>query len=214
MKRIIGVLMLMLFVFTTFAQDEKAKAVLDKLSAKTNGFKTITISFKLTLSGPQLTEPVTEYGKAYMSGEKYKVELNDQDIYCDGVTLTTHLKKDKECYTSAVEDAKTDGVVSPSEMLTIWEDGYKYQYIDELMVDGRAVHHINLYPKDPAKSKFTAIILKIDKDKNEIISVLVKGKDGNNMKYVLTKFEKDIAIPASTFVFDRAKNPDVTCYEE
>jgi hypothetical protein len=34
MKRIIGVLMLMLLVFTTFAQDEKAKAVLDKLSAK------------------------------------------------------------------------------------------------------------------------------------------------------------------------------------
>mgnify|MGYP000179514000 CR=1 FL=1 len=213
MKKGIAILMTVLFFGTAFGQDEKAKAILDKVSSKTNAYKTIAISFKLTISGNG-QDPISEMGKAYLKGDKYKVELQDQDIYCDGTTITTHLKEDEECYTSSVADAKDEGMVAPTELLTIWEDGYKYKYVKETTYKGRAVHHINLFPKNAADSKFHTVILKIDKEKNEVVSVLIKGKDGMNMKYSLTKFEKDIAIPASKFVFDRAKHPNVECYEE
>lgn len=214
MKRYLSLLVAVLLVGTAIGQDDKAKAILDKVSAKTNAYKSIIISFDLTITGPNLTEPINESGKAYLEGDKYKIELNDQDIYCNGVTMSTHLKVDNECYSSKVSEAGTDDMIMPSELLTIWEDGYKYQYIKETTYKGVPVHHINLFPKDPAKSKFTAIILKIDKEKNEVISVLIKGKDGMNMRYDLTKFEKNVSIPASTFVFDRAKHPDVECYDE
>lgn len=213
MKKGIAILMAVLFFGTAFGQDEKAKAILDKVSSKTNAYKTIAISFKLTISGNG-QDPISEMGKAYLKGDKYKVELQDQDIYCDGTTITTHLKEDEECYTSSVADAKDEGMVAPTELLTIWEDGYKYKYVKETTYKGRPVHHINLFPKNAADSKFHTVILKIDKEKNEVVSVLIKGKDGMNMKYTLTKFEKDIAIPASKFVFDRAKHPNVECYEE
>lgn len=213
MKRGIGILLAILFVGTVFGQDEKAKAILDQVSKKTNSYKSIVISFSLTISGTE-GDPITENGKAYLEGDKYKVELSDQDIYCDGVTIATHLKEDKECYISSVADSEDDGMVSPTKLLTIWEDGYRYKYIEETTFKGKAVHHINLFPKDPAKSKFHTIILKIDKEKNEVVSVFVKGKDGTNMRYTLTSFEKDVAIPASTFVFNRAKHPDVDCFDE
>jgi len=57
-------------------------------------------------------------------------------------------------------------------------------------------------------------ILKIDKEKDEVATVLVKGKDGMNMKYALTNFEKNVELSDATFVFDRAKHPDVECYDE
>lgn len=213
MKKGIGILMAVLFFGVAFGQDEKAKAILDKVSSKTKAYKTISIDFDLTISGVDMTA-ITEKGKAYLSEDKYKVELTDQDIYCDGVTLTTHLKEDEECYTSSVADNEEEGVVSPTEILTIWESGYKYKYIKETTFKGIPVHHINIFPKDAAKSKYFAIILKIDKEKNEVVSALIKGKDGINMRYTLTKFEHDQVLPASTFVFDRAKHPNVDCYDE
>jgi len=212
MKKGIGILMAVLFVGMTFGQDVKAKAILDKVSAKTKAYKTIAIDFDLTISGVDM-ETITEKGKASLAGDKYKVELEDQDIYCDAVTLTTHLKADEECYTSLVEDNEEEGLVSPTDILTIWEDGYKYKYIKETTFKGIAVHHINIFPKDP-NSKYFAIILKIDMAKNEVVTALIKGKDGINMRYTVTKLEHDMDLPASTFVFDRAKHPNVECYDE
>lgn len=214
MKKGIGILLAVLFFGTAFGQENKAKAILDKVSSKTNAYKSIVINFRLTITGDGIDEPLSEMGKAYLDGDKYKVELKDQDIYCDGETITTHIKEDEECYTSSVEDSQEEGMIAPTELLTIWEDGYKYKYIKETTLKGRPVHHINLFPKDPAKSKFHTVILKIDKEKNEVVTVLIKGKDGMNMKYTLTKMETDVAIPASTFVFDRAKHPNVECYDE
>lgn len=214
MKKSIGILMALLFVGTGFAQDDKAKSILDKVSQQTNGYETISISFELKITGQDGNAPITENGKAFLKGDKYKIELQDQDIYCDGKTITTHLKEDNECFTESVATSKEEGMVSPSEILTIWEDGYKYKYIQETTFKGRAVHHINLFPKDPKNSKFFAIILKIDKEKNEVVTVLVKGKDGMNMKYILTSFEKNKSLSDATFEFDRAKHPEVECYEE
>ncbi len=212
MKKGISILMAILFLGTGFAQDSKAKEILDKVSSKTNAYKSIAISFKMTISGQG--DPITESGKAYLKGDKYKIELHDQDIYCDGTTITTHLKEDAECYTGSVADSEEDGMLSPNKLLTVWEEGYKYKYIKETTFKGIAVHHINIFPKDPAKSKFHTIILKIDKEKLEVVSVFVKGKDGMNMKYILTKFEKNVEISDSKFVFDRLKHPDVECYDE
>ena len=88
---------------------------------------------------------VNESGKAFLKGDKYKVELVDQDIYCDGETITTHVKEDEECYTSSVEDSEEE-MITPNKLLTIWEDGYKYKYIKETTFQGTPVHHINLFP--------------------------------------------------------------------
>jgi outer membrane lipoprotein carrier protein len=213
MKKIATLLFSLMFIAVGFTQADKAKDILDKVSAKTKGYKSIAIDFTLTITGSDM-DPIKQNGKAYLEGEKYKVELADQDIYCDGKTITTHLKLDKECFTTPVSENEDGGMVSPTKLLTIWEKGFTYKYIKETTLDGKAAHHINLFPKDPAKSKFHTVILKVDKETNEIKTVYIKGKDGTNMKYVLTKFEKNGTIPASTFTFDRSKHPDVECYDE
>ncbi|WP_027419478.1 LolA family protein [Crocinitomix catalasitica] len=213
MKKVLGIMFSFLLVGASFGQADKAKEILDKVSAKTKAYKTISLSFDLTISGAD-SNPIKQQGKAFLSGDKYKVELADQEIYCDGTTITTYLKDDAECYTSAVSDSEDEGMVSPSKLLTIWEKGFTFKYIEEEIVNGRTVHHINLFPKDPAKSKFHTVILKIDKETNEIKLVYIKGKDGTNMKYILTKFDENLSLPASTFVFDRAKHPEVECYAD
>ena len=213
MKRSISLLLAFLIVGASFGQEDKSKKILESISDKTKEYKTITVSFTVTIM-PAGQDPITQKGKAFLKGDKYKVILEDQEIYCDGTTITTYLKEENECYTSNVADNESEGIVSPGQIMTIWEDGYKSKYIKETTYAGKPAHHINLYPKEPKKSKLHTIILKIDIEKNEVVYAFLKGKDGTNTKYKLTKMEKNLDISDSKFIFNRAQHPGVECYEE
>jgi outer membrane lipoprotein-sorting protein len=212
MKSTISFILVLLISGFTFGQDEKAKKILDEISAKTKTYETMIFDFTVVLTADG--EPITQQGKIYIKGEKYFLSLTDQEIYCDGTTITTYLKQDNECYTRKVADVEPGEIVSPSQLLTIWEDGYKYKYIQETTYADRPAHEIHLYPNDPAKSKFHTVILKIDAERNEVVFFMVKGKDGSNTKYKISKFEKNVAIADAKFIFDKAKHPGVVCQEE
>lgn len=212
MNKLIGFLLLGTIALSGFGQDEKAKKILDDISLKTKAYKTMVIDFTVIVTTDG--EPFTQNGKVYIKDQQYMLSVQEQEIYCDGTTITTYLKEDNECYTRLVSDMEEGEIVSPSQLLTIWDEGYKYKYVQETTYADRPAHEIHLYPKDPANSKFHTIILKIDKEKNEVVFIMVKGKDGTHMKYKLVKFDKDVAIADSKFIFDSAKHPGVVCQEE
>ena len=213
MKALLGILFLGLTAFGATAQvDAKAKAILDKVSKLTKTYKTISVDFSMTVTSPD-GSPIKQKGKAFMKGDKYFLTLPDQDIYCNGITVSTYIKDDNECYVSDVDEMDSD-MVQPSQLLTIWENGFTYKYSKELTFSGKQVHEILLYPKDKKNSKFHTIVVRIDKAKNEIVYAHIKGKDGTHMKYTLSKLVKNISIPDTKFVFNKAKHPGVEITEE
>ncbi len=212
-QRILFLALVLTSSFALTQVDTKAKAILDKVSAEMNVLKSMTIAFTMTITADG-QDPIKQSGTFHIKGDKYKIELVDQDIYCDGTTITTHLKEEKEAYQSLVADQKGDDNVQPNQMFTIWETGHKYKY-DELVTSGeRQLHRIFLYPNDPVKKKYHTIILKIDVETNEVNTVLIKGKDGTNTLFTLSKLTKNPELSDGMFVFDCAKNPEVDCVEE
>jgi outer membrane lipoprotein-sorting protein len=212
MKKTIGILAAILFTFTGIAQDDKAKEVLDRASKKMDGYKTLTIKFGMTITAPE-EDPISQKGKIFIKGDKYMLDVTDQQVYCDGTNITTYLKEDNECYKSTVEDSEED-ILAPTELMTIWEKGYKYRYDGEQDYAGETCHIIFLYPKNPKESKFHTIKMLINKERDEAVYVYLKGKDGTNMKYKLVSMERDNEIPDSKFVFNEAEHPGVECYDE
>ncbi len=214
MKKTINILVAILFLGIGYAQDsEKAKAILDKASEKTKGYKTLTIKFGVTISSPDNDEPISQKGTVQIKGDMYKLNITDQEVYCDGTNITTYLKEDNECYKSLLEDAEED-VLSPKEILTIWEDGYKYRYDGTQQYAGSTCEVIFLYPKDPANSEFHTVKLLINQEKSEVVYVYLKGKDGTNMKYKLVDMQRDLEIDDSNFTFNEAEHPGVECFDE
>jgi outer membrane lipoprotein-sorting protein len=214
MKKILGLLFVGFTALSLNAQvDTKAKAILDKVSTTTKAYKTIMVNFSMTIKTPD-GAPIKQTGKAYMKGEKYYLSMPDQEIFCNGVNVWTYIKEDNECYISEVDEAESDDVVQPSELLTIWEKGFSYKYSKEMTYAGKQVHEILLYPKDKQKSKYHTIIVRIDKAKNEVVYAHIKGKDGVHMKYSLTKLTKNTDLPDSKFTFNKAKYPGVEVIEE
>ena len=192
--------------------DAKAKAILDKVSLQTKEYKTITVDFTVTISSPD-NAPIKQTGRAYMKGEKYYLSMPDQEIFCNGTKVWTYIKDDNECYVSEIDESD-DEVIRPSEILTIWEKGFTYKYSKELTYAGKQCHEILLYPKDKKNSKYHTIIVRIDKTKNEVVYAYIKGKDGVNMKYNLTKLVKNTTIEDSRFTFVKSKYPGVEVIEE
>lgn len=213
MKRIAGLFLFVGLSLPLLAQtDAKAKAILDKVSAVTKSYKTIKLSYNLSIVSPG-SSPVNQKGEAYLKGDKYFIKTPDQSIMSNGVKVWTLITEDNECYVRDV-DEEDDDLAKPSELLTIWEKGFTYKYSKETTYKGRAVHEIFLYPKNKQTSKYHTVILKIDKAKHEVVHVHIKGKDGTHLKYSLNKFEKNVTIPDSKFVFVKAKHPGVAVIEE
>lgn len=213
MKRILGLILFVGLITPTFGQtDTKAKSILDKVSHVTKTYKTIKLSYNLSIVTPE-GSPITQKGTAYLKGDKYYVSTPDQAIMSNGVNIWTYIKSDNECYVRDA-DEDDDDFLKPSKLLTIWEKGFNFKYSKQTTYKGKAVEEIYLFPKDKSDSKYHTIILKIDPVKNQVVHVHIKGKDGTHMKYSMGAFQTNISIADAQFVFSKAKHPGVTIIEE
>ena len=98
--------------------------------------------------------------------------------------------------------------------MTIWETGFKNQYVKEEKLNNEAVHVINLYPKNAAKADYHTITLYISKASVELKKAIMKAKNGTTMTYSLSKFTQNPTVEDTKFVFDLKKYPGYTVVKD
>ena len=193
---------------TNTDKDPKAKVILDKLSKKHKTMDNIVIDFTATFSSPKIKKTVLK-GTAYKSGKKYAYYTPDYVVVNNGTYNWLYVKSDNEVTITDNDGAEEEnGLVSPSKLLSIWEKGFKYKFIGEGKVGGKMLQEVRLFPENPKKSKYHTITLIINKTKNELSKVTIKGRDGVDMVYDLKKFKSGQTIAASKFKFDKSKYPN------
>ncbi len=201
---VVAVLTAQTDVSNTTPQDPKAKAVLDKLSAKTKSYKSMSAGFEYKLENKEAGIDETQKGSILLKGEKYKLNLAGQEVVCNGKTVWTYIEDAEEVQITDNDEEDEEGL-SPSKLLTIYEKGFKYKYDKEQTIGGVLVHTIYLYPMKPGEKNYHTIILNVNKAKSQVHSMVVKSKDGNLYTYTLSNFVADRAISDDTFNF---KTPD------
>lgn len=204
MKSLIVILLTVATSFSALAQqDQKAKAILDKLSAKTKAYKTIKAEFKFTISNKSEGINETQTGKIQIKSNKYFLSIAGQDVISNGKDVYTILKDAEEVQINSIPDEDEEDFISPNNIFTLYETGFKYKYIKE----DKGMHIINLYPKDAEDKEFHRIALYINKAKNQISKVRIYGKDGSKTTYSITAFTANATIPDSKFTFSKTKYP-------
>jgi outer membrane lipoprotein-sorting protein len=148
-----------------------------------------------------------------MKGKKYKLYILDNVLYCDGTTLWTHMVEEKEVVVSKA-DNDDSGMLNPSTVLTMYEKGFKYKFIQDRFEGSRAIYVIDLYPENVEKSEYSKVRLSIDKDKSQLWKAEYFAKDGNKYTITVNTFKVNEQIPDASFVFDKAKNPGVKVIDE
>lgn len=206
-KAIVAILALGLFGTTAMAQnDPKAKAILAEVSKTYRSYKSLKTDFTFVLNNQQAKVKETQKGTLFLKGPKYKVAMTNQELISNGTVQWTYLKADKEVQVSNVDNSGE--ALNPAKIFTIYEKGFKYLYVGDKTVAGKAVQQIELSPTDTKKSVFK-IKLDVDKAKKQIASATIYEKNGNTYTYSVTNFAPNFAIADASFTFDAKKYPGV-----
>lgn len=221
MKQIIATFSALVLCYGAFAQQEtkdlnpkdpKAQEILDALSSKAEGYKSFSADFEYTLVNKTEGINETQKGKVTMKGnKKYKLEVAGQEIMSDGETVWTFIKDVNEVQISDVPDEDEDegNIMNPANAFHMYKNGFKYKYEGKSSIDGIEADVIKMYPMNPQGKNYHTVIVNIDKVKLELISMIVKGKDGNEYTYRLKNFSPNIEISDSDFEFDEDRANDI-----
>ncbi len=216
MKKIISLLTVLAFCTTvSFGQNNtsaKAKQILDQVSKKTKGYSSISLTYSMVHTSPEGANDNAN-GNMLLKGSKYQLSLLDNILYCDGKNLWTHMVEEKEVVISTI-NSNDQSIMNPASVLTMYEKGFKYSFIQERFEQNRAIYVIDLYPENIAKSEFSKVRLSIDKDKTQLWKAEYFAKDGNKYTIAINTFKVNQPIPDASFTFDKAKNPGVKVIDE
>ncbi|MCX7549857.1 LolA family protein [Xanthomarina sp. F2636L] len=205
MKKITLILALFISV-ASFAQDSKAKALLDEVSQKAKSYDNISIDFKYALDNAAENIKQETRGDVVMQGEKYRLNILGATRIYDGKTLYS-ISPDDEEVTISSENSNDESNITPSKMLSFYEDGYSYKMDIIQDVKGRKIQYVKLTPID-SHSEIKNVLLGIDAQTKHIYNLIEVGKNGTKTTLTVNSFKTNEPISKSLFTFDKNKYKD------
>lgn len=207
MKRLL-ILAFITLGFTAFPQnDAKAEALLTEVSNKIKSYKNISIDFKYELNNVNEENMSQETrGDVVIEGEKYKLNILGITRIFDGKTLYTISPEDEEVTISS-DNSDDESTISPSDMLSFYEDGYTYKMDIVQNVKGRKIQYVKLSPMD-TNSEIKHVLLGIDATTKHIYNLIEVGKNGTKTTLTVNSFQTDQPISKTLFTFDESKYAD------
>lgn len=188
-----------------FAQyDEKALAILESMSKKYQAMPAFNASFKYVLNNPTEKLNETFEGKIVVKSDKYKLEMEGQEIINNGKTVWTYLKELNEVNISNYSPEEQD--ISLNNIFGLYKKGYKYLFMEQ--IEGGKYDVVDLVPEDKSSSYFK-IRLTIGAKDRILKSFMVFDKNGNRFLYEIITFKEDATITDKFFTFDASKYPGV-----
>lgn len=206
MRKIIGLVLIVLSI-TAQAQDAvKAKALLDKVSAKVKTYKNIQIEFKYSLQNLKENINQESKGNVTLSGNQYVLNFLGVTKMCDGKKMYTISAEDEEISISNIGKNEED-TDTPAKMLTFFNKGFKYAWDITQTVKGKKIQYIKLIPissKDDRKE----ILVGIDTKTNQIYNTITIGKKGTKVTLTVNSFKTNLTLPKNQFTFVKSKYPN------
>lgn len=190
----------------TFAQSKKnSEEILRQVSEKTKSFSSIRISFTYNMDNPSAKVHESETGTLLVKGDQYRLDIAGQKVISDNRTVWTYIGEANEVQINAVEE--DENVLTPTRLLTSYSEDYKSKLVGEIMKDGRGQYVIELKPN--ADKSFTRVELNIDKELFRITRIAIQDKSGNTFSYLVNKFEPDVTVKDTDFIFNQKDYPGV-----
>ena len=208
MTKYISLLFITLLSLNVSAQENKAKTILDKVSAINKEHSSVKAEFTFNMDNAEEDVHESSDGNIILKGNKYRLYLMDVYTYFDGKTIYQHLVDAEEVNIKEPDEEYEEDGLNPTQIFSLYETGFKFGYVEEQKTPAGTFHVIDLFPLDEEKP-FSRIRLHIDTKSLEMKSLVSIGKDGINITIKIKKFEPNVEFKDSDFVFDQAANPDV-----
>ncbi|MCX6182246.1 MAG: outer membrane lipoprotein carrier protein LolA [Bacteroidetes bacterium] len=180
-------LLLLALPLSLFAQqDAQATKILDQLSAKHKGYKTMSVDFDLLNDDATNNVHDKKSGTVKIKGDKYILNLFGVIKKCNGKNVWSIKKEEKEVEKDVVNE-KSNGGLKINEIFNIYKKGYKYKYMGEKTVNGKVCLCIELYPEQGNSTQYKKITLYIDKKSKELYKLEFAEKRSSRITSILIK---------------------------
>ena len=204
MKKLVTLLIITLSL-SGFAQN-KAQTLLNEVSEKVKSYETISLDFKYILENVSENIKQETKGDVVMQGDKYRLNILGVTRLFDGKTLYSISIEDEEVsITSNIDDE--NNTITPSKMLSFYEDGYTYNLDIEQDINGRKIQYVKLTPID-SNSEIKNMLLGVDAQTKHIYNLIQVGKNGTKTSLTVISFETNQPLPKTFFTFDADKYKD------
>ncbi len=207
MYNIIRFLAVFLISFTVNAQDsQRAKNLLDQVSAKIKSYENIVIDFKYSMSNPKENLNQESKGNVALKGEKYVLNFMGITRIFDGKKIYNIVPEDEEISISSYDSEKKDDL-TPSKMLTFFNSGYRYSWDILQNIKGRKIQYIKLTPIN-SKDKTKEVLIGIDEKTKHIYNLIQIEKDGSKTTFTINSFKTNQPLSKNHFTFTESKYPN------
>lgn len=206
MNRLITLVFLAVGCIGFTQNDAKADLLLKDVSKKIKSYKNISLDFKYELNNINENINQETRGDVVIEGEKYKLNILGLTRIFNGTTLYTISPEDEEV-TISTDNTQSEGTITPSQMLSFYEDGYIYKMDIIQTVKGRKIQYVKLNPID-VNAEMKYILLGIDATTKHIYNLIEVGQDGTKTTLTVNSFKTDEPISKTLFTFDESKYSD------
>lgn len=207
MKRLLPIIALFFISITIQAQNsQKARTLLDEVSAKVKSYDNISIDFKYSLTNPKENLNQESKGNVIMQGNKYVLNFMGVTKIYDGKKIYNIVPEDEEISISKFDENEEDAV-TPSKMLTFFNHGFKYSWDILQNVRGRKIQYVKLVPTS-SKDDRKEIFLGIDVQTKHIYNLMEVGKNGSKTTITVNSFKTNQPLSKNQFTFAESKYPN------
>ena len=205
MKKI--TLFLILYSSLTFAQGyEQAKNLLDRVSKEMKSKTNIRFDFDYVLENKKEQIRQEMEGNVTLAGDQYKLTFLDAIQLFDGTKTYTIVPENEEITISYPEEEE-EVSISPTKLLSFYEEGYGYEWDIQQRVMGRNIQYIKLLPTATSE-EVKYLLLGIDVDRSQVYRLIEVGLNRTLTTLTLKSQEFNIALPEDYFEFNPAEYPN------
>ena len=187
-------------------RDPDAQTLLNKMSAKVNEYDNMVLEFKYALDNSEENIHQDTRGDITLVGDNYVLNILGITRIFDGEKLITISPEDEEV-TISKQNTAEENTITPSQLLTFYEEGYNYKMDIIQNVRGRKIQYIKLNPID-SNSEISYVLLGIDTNTKHVYNLIEIGSNGTRTTLTINAFKTNQPLSKSLFTFDAAKYSD------
>jgi len=179
--------------------DAKVKNILNSALSKIKAAPAISFDATVVNKDPDKKEVSRQKVKVLLSGNKYRITIDDMVVCCDDKAVYSIDNSAKEVTVNAISDSETD-IFNPAKLLKNHEKNFRPKLIRE---------ENNQYVVDmtPIKTQnYHKIRLLINKSSYQITKVEVYNYNSSRNECTISQYKTNAKASDSDFTFDAAKN--------
>jgi len=189
------------------AQNESAQNIIEKISKKYETIIDATLEFSQTIRLGIMKREQSFEGTLTMKREKkYRIELEQQTIVTNGITVWSYSKPNQQVLIDSVKDDPKN--FTPEKILLHAPENYYSTLLKKEQLDGKQMNVVKLTPKDD-RSFISTMKLWIDATDSLIKKAEITDVNENFTQYIVKKISLNKNINDSTFTFSIPENIEV-----